>query len=38
MTARVSIIYQTSDGADKATARSRDLDAMFGQEETFLDT
>ena len=37
MAARVFISYRTSDGADKATALSRDLDAMFGQEQIFLD-
>jgi hypothetical protein len=37
MTARVFISYRTSDGADKATALSRDLDALFGQEQIFLD-
>src|SRR6187431_1350822 len=37
MTARVFISYRTSDGADKATALARDLDAMFGQEQIFLD-
>ena len=37
MTARVFISYRTSDGADKATALARDLDALFGQEQIFLD-
>ncbi|MEO8309954.1 MAG: toll/interleukin-1 receptor domain-containing protein [Caldimonas sp.] len=37
MTARVFISYRSSDGADKATALSRDLDALFGQEQIFLD-
>jgi hypothetical protein len=37
MSARVFISYRSSDGADKATALSRDLDALFGQEQIFLD-
>ena len=37
MTARVFISYRTSDGVDKATALARDLDALFGQEQIFLD-
>jgi hypothetical protein len=37
MTARVFISYRTIDGADKATALARDLDALFGQEQIFLD-
>src|SRR5436309_9004046 len=37
MTARVFISYRSSDGADKATALARDLDALFGQEQIFLD-
>jgi hypothetical protein len=37
MSARVFISYRTSDGADKATALARDLDALFGQEQIFLD-
>jgi len=37
MTARVFISYRTSDGADKATALARDLDALFGQDQIFLD-
>jgi len=37
MTARVFISYRTSDGADKATALARDLDALFGEEQIFLD-
>jgi hypothetical protein len=37
MSARVFISYRSSDGADKATALARDLDAMFGQEQIFLD-
>ncbi len=37
MSARVFISYRTSDGADKATALARDLDAIFGEEQIFLD-
>ena len=37
MAARVFISYRTSDGADKATALARDLDALFGEEQIFLD-
>src|SRR3954464_5053048 len=37
MTARVFISYRSSDGADKATALARDLDALFGQDQIFLD-
>lgn len=37
MSARVFISYRSSDGADKATALARDLDAMFGDEQIFLD-
>jgi hypothetical protein len=37
MAARVFISYRSSDGVDKATALARDLDAMFGQEQIFLD-
>lgn len=37
MSTRVFISYRTSDGADKATALSRDLDALFGQAQVFLD-
>ncbi len=37
MTSRVFISYRSSDGADKATALARDLDAMFGDEQIFLD-
>jgi hypothetical protein len=37
MSARVFISYRSSDGADKATALARDLDALFGQEQIFLD-
>jgi hypothetical protein len=37
MKARVFISYRASDGADKATALARDLDARFGSEQIFLD-
>ncbi|MEP7301399.1 MAG: toll/interleukin-1 receptor domain-containing protein [Caldimonas sp.] len=37
MTSRVFISYRSSDGADKATALARDLDALFGDEQIFLD-
>ncbi|MGZ5203695.1 MAG: toll/interleukin-1 receptor domain-containing protein [Caldimonas sp.] len=37
MTARVFISYRSSDGADKATALARDLDALFGDDQIFLD-
>ena len=37
MTSRVFISYRSSDGADKATALARDLDAMFGDDQIFLD-
>jgi hypothetical protein len=37
MAARVFISYRTSDGADKATALARDLDALFGEQQIFLD-
>jgi len=37
MSARVFISYRSSDGADKATALARDLDALFGNEQVFLD-
>jgi TIR domain-containing protein len=37
MSARVFISYRASDGADKATALSRDLDALFGEDQIFLD-
>ncbi len=37
MTARVFISYRSSDGADKATALARDLDARFGADQVFLD-
>ena len=37
MVYRVFISYRGSDGADKATALARDLDAMFGDDQIFLD-
>ncbi len=37
MTSRVFISYRASDGADKATALARDLDALFGSDQIFLD-
>jgi hypothetical protein len=37
MTTRVFISYRSSDGTDKATALARDLDALFGQSQVFLD-
>jgi hypothetical protein len=37
VSARVFISYRTSDGADKATALARDLDALFGEAQIFLD-
>ena len=37
MAARVFISYRSSDGTDKATALARDLDALFGQSQVFLD-
>lgn len=37
MSARVFISYRASDGADKATALARDLDALFGDAQVFLD-
>ena len=37
MSYRVFISYRSSDGADKATALARDLDAMFGDDQIFLD-
>ncbi|MGH8537236.1 MAG: toll/interleukin-1 receptor domain-containing protein [Gammaproteobacteria bacterium] len=37
MTPRVFISYRTSDGADKATALARELDALFGDAQVFLD-
>jgi hypothetical protein len=37
VTARVFISYRSSDGTDKATALARDLDALFGQDQVFLD-
>lgn len=35
--ARIFISYRTSDGVDKATALARDLNAVFGPEQVFLD-
>lgn len=35
--ARVFISYRTSDGADKATALARELNAAFGESQVFLD-
>ena len=37
MSSRVFISYRNSDGADKATALARDLDARFGDDQVFLD-
>ncbi|MGH2967757.1 MAG: toll/interleukin-1 receptor domain-containing protein, partial [Solirubrobacteraceae bacterium] len=37
MTPRVFISYRASDGADKATALARELDALFGDAQVFLD-
>jgi hypothetical protein len=37
MSARIFISYRASDGADKATALARDLDARFGADQIFLD-
>jgi TIR domain len=37
MSPRVFISYRTSDGADKATALARELNAVFGEEQIFLD-
>jgi hypothetical protein len=37
MTARVFISYRTGDGVDKATALARELNAVFGDEQIFLD-
>jgi hypothetical protein len=35
--ARIFISYRTSDGVDKATALARELDAVFGAAQVFLD-
>ena len=35
--ARIFISYRTADGMDKATALARDLDAVFGNGQVFLD-
>jgi hypothetical protein len=37
MPSRIFISYRTSDGADKATALARELNAIFGDEQVFLD-
>ena len=37
MSARVFISYRSSDGADKATALARELNARFGNDQVFLD-
>ena len=37
MPARIFISYRTSDGADKATALARELNAVFGEPQVFLD-
>ena len=37
MTARIFISYRSSDGIDKATALARELNALFGDEQVFLD-
>jgi hypothetical protein len=37
VTPRVFISYRTSDGVDKATALARDLNAVFGGDQVFLD-
>jgi TIR domain len=37
MTPRIFISYRTSDGADKATALARELNAVFGEHQVFLD-
>ena len=37
MTTRIFISYRTSDGVDKATALARELNALFGDEQVFLD-
>lgn len=37
MTPRIFISYRSSDGADKATALARELNAVFGEEQVFLD-
>ena len=36
-TARIFVSYRTADGVDKATALARDLNAVFGREQVFLD-
>ena len=37
MTLRIFISYRTSDGRDKATALARELGALFGDEQVFID-
>jgi hypothetical protein len=37
LTSRIFISYRTSDGVDKATALARELNAVFGDEQVFLD-
>ncbi len=37
MPPRIFISYRTSDGADKATALARELNAAFGEQQVFLD-
>lgn len=37
MAARIFISYRTSDGMDKATALARDLGAVFGDDQVFID-
>jgi TIR domain len=37
MAARIFISYRSSDGADKATALARELGAVFGNDQVFLD-
>jgi TIR domain len=37
MPPRIFISYRTSDGADKATALARELNAVFGEAQVFLD-
>ncbi|MEO8058198.1 MAG: TIR domain-containing protein [Burkholderiales bacterium] len=37
MAARIFISYRSSDGKDKATALARDLGAVFGDDQVFLD-
>ena len=37
MAARIFISYRSSDGKDKATALARELGAVFGDAQVFLD-